>query len=449
MTATGLWSAVRQPVVQLQALLVLAIALGGGGIVYGLRHAIIQLAAVAILAANPRAVGSFLVTAPRFLVILVATTMALPLLQIVPLPPAMWQALPGRDIAARTFELAGVAPASWFTLSLDPHRTLLAFCSTLAPATMIAIGWSLSPSQRRRLALTAVAAAALAFALGVVQLTSANSFGMLQDIDVGRDIFYATFSNRNSTGMFFLLALLLVIALPAPEKPIELGAAAVAGALFLIAVILTQSRTSMALILIPLAFLALRVAATWLGPRKGSGGPSGHVRMALAAGAVLLGLALAGSLLAGGRVAESVSRFSDLDQDRLEIWEDGAYVTGVYWPAGSGTGTFDEVFQVHESLEFISPARSGRAHNDYVELAIESGIAGYVLLLGWFVWLGLACWNRRGQPDRWLGHAAWAGTICLALQSVLDYPLRNEALLCLAGLLVVLLLPPPPREDRA
>ncbi|MXO70363.1 hypothetical protein GRI99_01790 [Altererythrobacter buctensis] len=416
--------------------------MGGGGIAYGVRHAIIQLTAVAILAANPRAVGLFLSRGPRFLVVLVTATIALPLLQIVPLPPALWQELPGRDLVAKTFALAGVAPSAWFPLSLDPQRTLLAFCSTLVPAAMIVIGWQLSPDHRRRLALTATAAAALAFALGVVQLTSANTFGVLQDIDAGRDIFYATFSNRNSTGMFFLLALLLVIALPLPRRPIEFAVAGVFGSLFLIAVILTQSRTSMALLMIPIGFLVLRLIAARLKPSVSVASPSGHARLAMGAGAAVLAFALAGSLLGGGRVADSVGRFSQIDRDRLEIWEDGAYVTGVYWPVGSGTGTFDEVFQVYESLEFISPARSGRAHNDYVELAIESGAVGYVLLLGWLIWLGPACWQRRSQPDRWLGYAAWAGTICLALQSAMDYPLRNEALLCFAGLLVVLLLPP-------
>ncbi len=438
-------AAIRRPVTQLQVLLVLAIALGGGGISYGLRHALIQLVALAILAANPGVVRDFVAKVPRSLLALVLLSMLLPLLQVVPLPPAIWQMLPGREIVARSHALLGLPAGSWHPFSLNPARTLLAFCSTLVPATMIVMGWHLSRGDRRLLAVTLVATAAACFALGAVQLTSANSFGILQDIAADPDTFYATFSNRNSTGMFFLLALLVAIALPVGSRRFGLLALAIAGVLFLLAVFLTQSRTSMVLTVLPLALLVLRLGAQRLDTTGLSHKIARPANLAITAAALMVGLLLAGWILTESRISESLGRFTNLEMDRLEAWEDGAYTTQVYWPAGAGTGTYDDVSQVYESLEFVYPARSGRAHNDYVELAIETGLGGYLLLLGWFARLAMACWQRRRDTDRWLAFAAWTGCVALALQSALDYPLRSEALLCVAALLIVFLL--PPREE--
>ena len=150
-----------------------------------------------------------------------------------------------------------------------------------------------------------------------------------------------------------------------------------------------------------------------------------------------------------GRLAVAAERFQQLDADRLEMWDDTYYVAGRYWPMGAGTGAFDDVFQVDESLEYVSPARAGRAHNDYLELAVELGLPGLFVLACWWVWIGLACYRRQGDPDRWLARAAFLSFVAIALQASFDYPLRNHAMLAVAGLLVVLLLPPRPRAEPA
>lgn len=94
-----------------------------------------------------------------------------------------------------------------------------------------------------------------------------------------------------------------------------------------------------------------------------------------------------------------------------------------------------------ESLEYVSLGRAGRAHSNYRELAIELGIPGIILLAAWLVWLGQACWRRRRDSDCWLAYVVFASCITISLQSALDYPLRNHAMLAVAGLLLVFLLP--------
>ena len=116
--------------IQLGALLVLAILFGGGGSAYGIYNLIVQLAALAILAANPRLFVIFVLGRPLAMVLLIGLTVALPLVQLVPLPPYVWSALPGRDLLFQSFELIGISK-SWFPISLAPSRTLTALLSLI------------------------------------------------------------------------------------------------------------------------------------------------------------------------------------------------------------------------------------------------------------------------------------------------------------------------------
>jgi O-antigen ligase len=172
----------------------------------------------------------------------------------------------------------------------------------------------------------------------------------------------------------------------------------------------------------------------------------------MAAIPIVLVVAVLGALVAfsPGRFADTLDRFGgDREDARVYIWEDGAYAADRYWPLGSGTGTFDEVFQIDESLENMSVRRAGRAHNDYLEVAIEAGVPGLVLIAGWLALLLWLSWRARNSHDRWI---AWSGAVILlviALQSITDYPLRNLSMLTFAsfGLLILARFGAPPQHE--
>jgi O-antigen ligase len=124
---------------------------------------------------------------------------------------------------------------------------------------------------------------------------------------------------------------------------------------------------------------------------------------------------------------------------RRYIWEDAAYAVDRYWPAGSGMGTFDEVFQIDESLENLTLRTAGRAHNDYIELAIEAGLAGLTMAALWFVACLVMAWQARRSQIAWAGWAGGAFLLAIALQSITDYPLRNQTILAFAGFALLLL----------
>lgn len=155
--------------------------------------------------------------------------------------------------------------------------------------------------------------------------------------------------------------------------------------------------------------------------------------------ALLALVVIGGVFAASGRVGATFDRFENLEDSRPQIWEDTLSGADCYWPVGSGIGTFDEVFQIEESLENLIALKAGRAHNDFLETTLESGIFGPLLVLAWVIFIAATWWQQRHSHHRFIGHAAALGLLCVFLQSAVDYPLRNQTFLCVAALLIAVL----------
>nr|WP_247714932.1 O-antigen ligase family protein [Qipengyuania mesophila] len=206
----------------------------------------------------------------------------------------------------------------------------------------------------------------------------------------------------------------------------------VAGVLLSLGCVLTQSRSSLALLILVLIVLAAR--ALWYGRL------SAHRPKPVLLGSIGIALVLAlGILATNARTLQTIERFEDLEDSRPDIWADTLVAVDRYWPVGSGMGTFDEVFQVDESLETLVAPKAGRAHNDFLEISLEAGVPGILLVLAWLVWLGIAWWRTRGGESGTLAGFSALALLCVALQSLIDYPLRNYAMWSLvAGFAAVL-----------
>ncbi|MEO0871819.1 MAG: hypothetical protein AAFY19_07645, partial [Pseudomonadota bacterium] len=125
----------------LAALLLVAMALGGGGVRYGLMNLMVQLTALGLIAVYRDAFLGFWRNAPRLLTILVAVSLAIPILQLVPLPSGVWTSLPGRSLAAEA--RAAVGASGWAPASLDAARTLVALSGLIVPLTVLSVGWAI------------------------------------------------------------------------------------------------------------------------------------------------------------------------------------------------------------------------------------------------------------------------------------------------------------------
>ena len=418
----------RAPGVQAGALLIVAALLGGGGVGFGLMNLAVQLLALSLLAVNGAAMRAFWQEGPRALVWLAGFSIALPLLQSVPLPPALWQALPGRDLVTESFALAGLEER-WFTWSVNPWRTMGAALALIPPLAMLVLVMQCDARERRALIMMLVWLALASLLAGAVQVLSENRHGNLYPGASG-PILFGFFANRNSAGLFLAIALPATLFAARERHWLTGPARFVIAALIVLGVLLTQSRSAL--------LLAGVVGLAWLTHRPWR-------TLSLTRAQTLLGAVLGSALLLGAgalalqndRLGATVERFGQTRFNRPEIWEDGLFAARRYWPVGSGMGTFDEVFQVDESLEYLMPARAGRAHNDYLEIAIEAGLPGIALALAWLVWLGRAGWQLRKSGSR-TASAATVGLVLIALQSSIDYPMRNQAILCIAALLAAL-----------
>jgi len=411
-----------------------AVIFGGGGRSAPFANLIVQLLALCCLAFSaPDPIRLFRL-APKVLVGLVLVTLALPLVHAIPLPPSVWTRFPGRELVLESLQLIG-DPGAWMSFSVDQKLSLLAFVGLVPPLAIFLLAWGLPRNMRPLVSGTLISVTGLALCIGAIQLATA---GQALDFYIGGSSqrFAGFFANHNSAGLYFGIILCLLIGFSREDLP-RIFAATPArlalGCVLTIAVLLTQSRSSMGLLFFPFMLLGIKL---WLNRQALQ---KKHVLRALGASA-LLAVLFATAILSSGRVEQSFARFESLDDMRPEIWADGMVSAERFWPLGSGMGTFDEVFQIDESLELVSPRRAGRAHNDYLEIAIEAGIVGLSLVAAWLcylAWTSFSCLRHAKLSLQPLASAF--GMAMIAAQSIVDYPLRNGTLLCIAALAVVFL----------
>jgi O-antigen ligase len=106
---------------------------------------------------------------------------------------------------------------------------------------------------------------------------------------------------------------------------------------------------------------------------------------------------------------------------RWQIWTQAVGMTAAFPFAGAGLGTFPYVFPAFRTGgEGMGLAH---AHNDYLELAAEVGIAGLAIALVALVVVGralLRCLTRPRDASH-VGYAALAGAAAIAFHSLIDF----------------------------
>lgn len=366
-----------------------------------------------------------------------------PLLQLVPLPPQLWHALPGRGIESDALALIG-RENSWRAWSMAPDRTLAALLSLLPPVVVLVMAATLGPGERLRLIGLVAAAGLASIVVGTMQLTFAPD-SPVQFYGVTTQTLRGFQANHNSTADVLLaamLALLVAIRAAADSGRLPDRAAIVPGlalatvALFGCGVVLTASR--MGILLLPVAVGAgLLLFRRWL--------PSPGRKVAAATlGLVLLAALSTYALVRSNPVLAGIgARFDFAGELRIELWRDGLFVARKYYPAGVGMGDFVPALIADERLEVVRPALPNRAHNEYIELAAEAGLAGLAAWAAVIVLVARAALEARtaGSPAR-RAEALFAAAvlIILLLHSMVDYPFRSMALASLGAFCAALLL---------
>lgn len=420
-----------------------AIVLGGGGSPSPIAELLLQLVTAGLAIAWLALVREAARPAPA-IGLMVCLVLLLPILQLVPLPPAVWQSLPGREAARAAYDLAGQGNA-WQPLSLAPARTLSGLLALGPPLVVMIMAASL-PLHHRWIPLVAVAAGGFAtVALGAAQLAAGHdtALRLYKYTHVGWLTGFQ--ANRNATIDILLIAT-MAFAAAAFHFGARRGATRVRWfmpvgiALLVIGGVLTGSRAGIALIL-PVLLVVVAISGVRFSRRT------------LLAGLAGLGVIGALGILAArfsAPVKAVVARFGLANDFRAELWADTFYNIGLYWPWGGGLGSFMPLTIATERLEVVDYTVPNRAHNDYLEFVLEGGIPAIaVMAIGALLLVTMAV---RSWRDRDFARAqilfAFGTLGTIAAHSLVDYPLRSMSLACLFGLACGMLSRPRHHNER-
>src|SRR5579863_3545135 len=331
--------------------------------------------------------------------IIVGLFLAVPLLQLLPLPPVLWHSLPGRATEQAALDLVGQG-SSWQPWSLTANRTLASLLA-MAPAAALLIMTAAQNWQGRTILLGTIAAIALVSVLvGAAQLSggAGNCFrfynpdepfldgfqtnhnaeadvllmGMVALATVAADIVAADFAaaDRAAAPQFSAIARrgpAMASQRASQRRPglkprngpaiprLTLGMVGAASLLLILGVVMTASRTGIALLPIAIGaqVLILRRMLRIDKRRRAALG----VAILTVLGLALLGLGVlgvSGALHHHGALARVWDRFHTPTELRPEIWRDGLFAMWQYWPWGAGMGSFIPVFAAAERLEVVT-----------------------------------------------------------------------------------------------
>lgn len=427
-------------------LLVLALLLGGGSANSPVQRMIVEFAGIVTLgwffARGWRVPRSPAVTVA---LVLLAALILLVVVQLVPLPPAIWRALPGRDMPASVLDVVGAHDA-WLPLSLDPAATRDVGYYLIPPIAMFVATLHLDRDDQIKLVLLVVAAALISALLVMVQAQGAMDLTLYDapHATKGKGIF----ANKNHNAALLVLAIPLAAMLG--RRPVrlrqpgmQLAVTAIVIAVLALAVLGCLSRAGIALL--PVALLAcVPLLGAWSVIRR-------HPRIALAAVAVVV---LAAVVIAQSSIVkETLDRFGASQEGRYVFWPDVVAAIRQFMPWGSGLGTFVPVFRMTESLAAVHETYTNHAHADFMEIALEAGLPGVLLVLAFLGWFAATCWSRlrRGTAGSGFGpvFASAVGIVILLAASAVDYPLRTLLLACVFAVLAAILASPVPLADEA
>jgi O-antigen ligase len=428
--------------------LALCVVLGGASAAGAVANAVLQALALVVIVLLLWTKQVRLEGDARPLLWLVALFVVYCAITLVALPPSVWTALPYRDQVAEGLGLIGVRDA-WLPISLAPRATVAALLWLLPPAAMFLLVVSLPPDDRRKVSVALIAIALLSTVLGIFQLIGGPSSGLR---------FYEVTNEGAPVGFFANInhqVTLLLCAFPC---------AAVIAARFATGHNRSTRGGGLILSIAVSIFLAIGIAAS------GSLAGYGLSLPAVFAALLIYRRAVAGAIGARWRAALAVlilaffalailgplnqqalsKKFDETPVSRGPIAMNTLGEIAKSMPVGTGLGTFTPVYRRLEDPGKARKQYVNHAHNDYLELALELGVVGVLLILGFLLW-----WVRRSariwSSDFQGANLSRAGTVMIGIvlvHSFVDYPLRTSAIACVFAMACAFLVPYSERARR-
>jgi hypothetical protein len=374
--------------------------------------------------------------------IFVAAVLALPLVQLIPLPWSVWTQLPGRGMAKSVYDVIETQP--WQPLSLTPERTFNTFMALLPPLAAFFIATRLDDKGATRLWLVMALAASVSALIGVLQVLGGENSRLYFYNITNSDSSVGFFANANHQALFLCAGIIAAfrwasLAIAAkrqtPKEPVIIAVLMVLTILVSLPVTLSRAGLGMSVV-------AIAVGLSFVGPQAFNIDPKLFKRGRLAVVAIVVAGLAAVALMGGfgGSGEDGVAADA-----RLRALPTMLAIAGQMFPIGSGFGSFDAVFRSQETIATIGPTYLNHAHNDLLQIVIEAGLGAVVLAALFVVWWArrtFELWRTPEGRGATIKHGRAASAIIgLALaHSLVDYPLRTPAMAVIVGLCAAIMM---------
>lgn len=326
--------------------------------------------------------------------------------------------------------MAGVALLQTIALSSYRHASRQRFLYVVALALALWLCSNLFDDRIRtkRLVWTLVVFGALVALFAIAQYLTGTQkiYWIRQPRDFGV-IFGPYVNHAHYAGLMEMLAPFPIVLALSHRYDMGLRALlAFAGALMGVSIFLSGSRGGLVAFSIQLAFLAFVVLRT----RQ----QVSRTKLLAVAGSVVAVILALFAWLASAQIRDSFLALKDptahmVGGFRLQILRDSVAMFFERPLFGWGLGTFEFAFPRFQ--RFYSDFLVNFAHNDYLQLAVEAGVAGLAILVFFFVRFvkaarsGLGRWSHESLPAAKL--AALTGCIGIFVHSLFDFNMHVPA----------------------
>ena len=405
-------------------------------------NAVLQLLAVAIITWGLIELAEESLPRPvRQLLAMAAAAVLMLVVQLIPLPVSFWTALPGREFVADGFQLLGIAlPA--MPISLAPYDSIAMLPSLLPPLAIMASMVGLRAYSAGWLAAALIGGAVGGVLLGILQVSSAIPSASPWYLYPITNFGVATgfFANSNHMATLLLVTIPFIAASGAAlrqetsdMRARTAGMAVAVGALALAVLGLALNRSLAGYGLgVPVLLASLMIlfgmSASWVR------GAIAAIGLTAVAALALAWISPIGAQMDRLGAATSIA-------SRQEIVSKTFDLTARFAPLGSGIGTFPKLYVLTEDPDKIDRVYVNHAHNDYLELALETGVPGVLIIVLFLLWWGKSVVQMLRCPAA--DHFAMAGAIASAavlLHSLVDYPMRTAAISSVFAMAIVMVI---------
>jgi len=385
-----------------------------------------------------------------------------PVMQLLPLPPELWNRLPGRALIAETYALID-RPLPPLPLTMSPSATWLSGLALLPPVAVFLGTLTLSHGQRRHISYVIIAMGVGSVFLGLLQLAEGPNSSLRFYEITNRTEAVGFFANRNhfaallyATMLFAAAHLVDAIGVAGQTTPrrrlasnIVLPLLTWLTALLMLTAAQLMARSRAGLVLTDIALAA--TIALGMTDRRIKASSRGFVRWVVASAVAVILLLLP---LALYRIFDRFGA-DPYGDARITFARKTASAAYAYMPFGSGLGSFVPVYQLFETTPDLGLTYANHAHNDFLEVWLETGIFGLALMGVFGVWViqrTASVWRETPQElrgiDTGLARAASVIVLLLLAHSLVDYPLRTTAMMTVASVALAFLFRPAQFHDR-